>query len=202
MAYDPTRINLGEARLLAIQGIIQAAIPSLNIVLGRDNITNGLVTVPLSGNSVIIGDIETLWDNTSLGNVLFAVCAGGLQAGRDIDTAYEFIDQSPTGGRRLTVTTSIACYLHPSTYRSQFVISQAYNREIARERISDWIRAGVLNTPANSVITLASSEFTNPPNTDMLFRCKATVSKGFFLKSAGKDVGVFGINIEHEGTIA
>lgn len=216
MAYDGTGPGIGESRLFAVQSILQARLSVLNAALGRDTRTSYLLSPafggPVTSLMVVIGDVFQLWDRlpgtitatNPGGSIRIAVCSGSHQSGRAFLNNIEFITE---GGHRMSWYTSVYGYFHHDAFRNSDPVVQSETIEVARERLSDWIRwvlnyyGGPMDT--NQALTLGSQEFVSGAGHDYLLRCRAAMGdKGFFTRDFGNSHVLYGVHIQHIGEIA
>ncbi len=200
MGYSTTIINAGEARLQAIQALLQSKLSDLNAAFSVAPAPG--LGVALTGSCVHISDPETLPDVTTQ-PVWFCVVGGGRQESLDFTTRYEFIGKTTTSGFHNVYLTHIFGYVHPDALgQNTDPFDQAEKRERLRERMSDWLRADCFNTPTGQDIVLVSQEFASGSDFDHLTRCVAKEGrKGFFYKSFGGTQGVYGLHVTVEGEI-
>lgn len=207
--YDPAKPGIGENRLYAVQSLIQAKIPDLNTCLKQDAYTSGLVAAQYGGDlttSIVeIGQTEVLWDSKN-GLIRIRVRSGGGRTGLDFEGKIEYVDMAR---KSYTFHTFIGMFLHPHAYKvtqGSDPVAQAMKREIARERMSDWLRNTLNNQEYNACtqLTLPSKEFhsATDTNTDVLGRCFATQGYKDEMKAgAGGDEVLMGIYMVHVGVI-
>jgi hypothetical protein len=208
MSFDGTRPGLGEARLAALVTVLQTGLPVLNALLGLDSWTSDLIAAPfgpVQSAYVRRGDLRALWKpQAANGLVRLRVAAAGHRDGLDFTSRKEYIDETSTWGRQVTLFSAVFGYLHGDGFRDTDPDEQAERIEVARERLSDWIRA-TLNQSANKELVLASQEYwpTGDTHTDRLSRCGAEQGyKGAFDRGFGGNEVAYGVHVVHTGLIA
>ena len=207
MPFDGTRPGLGEARLPALVDALASSLGTLNTLFGLDSWTQPLIEAPfgpvLPGH-VRRGDLRALWKPQGNGCIRLRVSAAGHRDGLDFLSRREYIDQTATVGRNNTFYTAVFGYLHSDGFRDADPDEQAERIEIARERLSDWMRA-TLNGPNFATLVLESQEYwpTGGARTDQLVRCEAGQGyKGSFDRGFGGNEIAYGVQIVHTGIIA
>lgn len=209
MPYSPSAPGVGENRLYAVQSLIQAKIPDLNTCLKQDANTSGLLAAQYGGDLttaiVEIGHTEVLW-TPDTGLIRIRIRSGGGRTGLDFEGKIEYVDMAR---KSYTFHTFVGMFLHPNAYKivqGGDPAAQAMKREIARERMSDWLR-NVLNNQEYSdctQLTLPSKEFHSDvdTNTDKLGRCFATQGYKDDIKGgAGGDETLLAIYFVHQSLV-
>lgn len=208
MTFNPAIANIGKARLLALQGMIQAGVNDLNTSVAADPITAPLLSTA-NGGSVLtshvgIGRLKVLWTPTDAspkgGPLRIRVCSSDYRKSIAFDTVREYI---MAGQLRYNWHTSVFVYFHPAVFRQEDPDLQALREEMVLETVSDWLRAGVLNKPENQAFRLTSQEDPDPAvGFDVLLHGMAAVG---FLGMSGTAFGdateVNTLHILHTATI-
>jgi hypothetical protein len=201
--WEVGRPGVGEARLYAIQSLLQANIMALSAALAANPHTGALITNygPLATSMVVVGDMEGRWD-IKAGLLRIAVCAGDKRSGMDATGERIYVG----GQSKQTRFTDVYIYFHDSVFNIQKQDDQRLERAIAIEVVGDWLLDGVLNTVANGTIPLTSRVYqdTGSGRTDELLMATClTVQKGFFANGMGGSGSriYYGIHATHQGVI-
>lgn len=207
--YDPSKPGIGENRLYAVQSLIQAKIPDLNICLKQDAYTSGLLAAQYGGDLttaiVEIGMTNVMW-TADTGLIRIRICSGGGRTGLDFEGKIEYVDLAR---KSYTFHTFVGMFLHPDAYKvvqGSDPVAQAMKREICRERMSDWLRNTLNNQEYNACtqLTLPSKEFHDDTdtNTDKLGRCFAIQGyKDDHKAGAGADETLYAVYFVHTSVI-
>lgn len=152
MPKQPGQMGIGEARLYAIRDRVIANLPSLQMDLQADPVTQKFVTAPFGGvndTQVRLGELKALWRGET-GALRFRVMAGtgtGSMNNTDVTAAYYTIGGADN--KKLQIYTGIGIYIHPTCWRTDDVDAQEEEREILRMKLCDWGRF-VFNSGAAS----------------------------------------------------
>ena len=210
--YHTDRPNIGESRLFVVRDWLSepAALDDLNASLGRDALTSAMLTapfVPVNAANILIGDPGLTWD-AALGAVRFCVVAGtGYEGGVDFEHTLARIDVSATAGRAYTVYTSVYGYLHPDAFRSKDAVGETLSREVARQRLMDWLRARVFNytNPAEGVdrrvMPLTSREFSTTSDDRLKMGQVQSGKMAYFSRDYAEGMTLYGVHIVYRAQI-
>jgi len=203
VGYDPLRVGLDEARLIAIKALLISRLPLLNQALGRDTLD---ILGTITADMVEIGDTETAW-NPSTGPLRIRITAGGENDGLDYESEISY-SLDGNSGWKYTYSTNIYVYFHPEAMPSLDEAAQAEAREFAKARLSDWMTLGVFNIwdpdthTGGVVLNLTSNIITETPGVDSLVESMIKrVYKGNVPKSYAGAVLFPTLHLVHTGTI-
>lgn len=204
MPYVPGQIGGGEARLLALQSLVQSHITDLTAVFGIDSNSSFLLDSRFGTPSpswVVLGDVMAAWTEPN-GSLRIAISAGDHENGVDYQSERLFIDLGNV--RKVTFQTTIYAYFHHTAFRVADDALQQQRIAICAARLLDWMRAAIFNTGAASNITLVSQELQEQgsPLYDSLTNCMVKMGrKGIFARSFGDQLSMYGVHLSHTGQL-
>lgn len=182
MPYDPTKIGIGYARLLAMQNLIRSNIGQVNTALAAFTVTAALFGQwpALTQSVVVLGDVEGEWD-IKTGYLRIGISSGAQHNGLNATGEFIYI-----GGRmKQTRTTTISLYFHYDVFNYENSDDQREARAAATEIVGDWLYDGVLNNGANGLIPLTSTIYEASGDKMDMSHC-THLSKGFFRRGMGE----------------
>lgn len=199
--YSLTNDDPDEARLTAIQTLIQSRIGDLDTNLQRAPLSMPAGTA--ASALVIIGDPDTLDSSTP-----FVVCisGGGKADGADWESDFRYTGMGTSitpGSLKNTVHTQVRVYIHPDTFPAadatwSSVKTQTEKRERLLSRVVAFLRGDVFQTLAGVDMTLTSTEYRDAGD-NLTMGVVRRVEKGRYEKSFAGTALVYGasLHIEH-----
>lgn len=201
--YQPDKMGLQEARLYAIQSIVQSHVDDLTTALARYDWTSELR--PVQSDAVFIGESwveQELNPAKGVGTGLqFFISGGGPRTGLDITSEWSFIG---CGAKHYELDTIINAIIHPEVMRHRASARlQAERREIVLVLIADWLRA-VFNDQGkygHALIHLQSEEYQPAPTYDRIVGQIVSITKGVLMRGGGSSQGEWGVTAHHHAVI-
>jgi hypothetical protein len=210
MAFTRGKMGFGEARLKVLHDLIVANIEGATAQLQRTEIadTSPLVSALFGGalteQAVQYGEIGTLWPREE-GCLRITVCSGGFGNGEIARTQRAHIDASTQRGVHYDYITDVLIHLHPdcwALYEDGYEMTRV--REIALERLADWISWGVLTYGPNLHLITESQcyETQGGSEYDALANCRiVSLRTGVFGRGFAGSIGLYGVQAVHMGDI-
>lgn len=192
----PVLPGLSEAAPDALIALMVSKLTTLNARLAAGGLPAALAA---SAAQITLGDPDTL-PASAAKPYWFAVVGGEADSGVELaPSMVTFGDNHPYENPYFA---TITAYVHPQTVLASDPLTNESLRHRLLSRLSDWLRADVLNTQSALIIPLASQEYSSGATFDQL-KC-GSIRRGRradAMKGPGRSVAVPCIRHDFEGVI-